>query len=721
MKLRGLGAAFRRYLLTLFLVVLGMALLLVPIYGIALKSAYQHSIEVLQRNMEIAATQLDACTLSLMQIEPSLDTLEYGEVRRASDEDFTSVLLYKLIECQELLATVTQNISGPSAFFLVFHNNSYIISAGDTASIYPSGIEFFSRYVRYESTAAESLYATLRAQSNQLMLLPSSPISVNFAPTQEYFTISLRPLGSSITLCALYSLAEIRALFQMDQLPADAFLHYTAKDGGTIFRLGAKEESPRDTCLTQSLHVLGGSITLGIPLHYFTQQIAGVWRMIVLYILFACILGALLSVLLALYNYRPLYQLMKITGNAAGGALSNKNEFTYLTELNHRAENMRLEWQNQIAAMRQAIRDSHLERLLTDEKFARQRSKAINQFLPELQHPYRAVILDIGYNRSENEAENIILLTLPLFERIGLRLSYIGYGQLFTLLPEKQLPAFKSMLSELNDILHQHCDAHSCTVLSSAFTGAENLRRAFQEVQLAAAISMRAWAYAPELPFAGQPVKMASVETICSHIRAGNGYAVERDISGVLNALLQNDCNYASVVRLFDTLRNALIALTNELAEPMEIQGFVANMPLLEQFNGLSRAALELCEKSTAKKEVAPSRNERLMEFIREKYTLPDMYAGYVAEAFGISTKQVYRIVREMTGNGFSDHLESLRIQHALKLLSESNLAINDISAQCGFNSVNTFYKSFKRVCGTSPTNYRAQISPVTPPKSDNP
>ena len=213
------------------------------------------------------------------------------------------------------------------------------------------------------------------------------------------------------------------------------------------------------------------------------------------------------------------------------------------------------------------------------------------------------------------------------------------------------------MLSELNDILHQHCDAHSCTVLSSAFTGAENLRRAFQEVQLAAAISMRAWAYAPELPFAGQPVKMASVETICSHIRAGNGYAVERDISGVLNALLQNGCDYASVVHLFDTLRSAFIALTNELAEPMEIQGFVANMPLLEQFNGLSRAALELCEKSTAKKEVAPSRNERLMEFIREKYTLPDMYAGYVAEAFGISTKQVYRIVREMTGNGFSDHL----------------------------------------------------------------
>ena len=196
------------------------------------------------------------------------------------------------------------------------------------------------------------------------------------------------------------------------------------------------------------------------------------------------------------------------------------------------------------------------------------------------------------------------------------------------------------------------------------------------------------------------------LDTLCSSIRAGNGYAAERLISTALASLVERQEPYQDFVRLFDMVRSALITTASELNVPIDLAGFLGNAPLPEQFDRLSNAALALSETQNQKKAVSSYKNE-LLAYIDAHFSDGGMYAGCVAEAFHISTKQVYRVVREMTGSGFSDYLENLRIQHAIRLLDDTGELVSEVAIKCGFNSVSTFYKAFKRVYGISPTAYR--------------
>ena len=45
------------------------------------------------------------------------------------------------------------------------------------------------------------------------------------------------------------------------------------------------------------------------------------------------------------------------------------------------------------------------------------------------------------------------------------------------------------------------------------------------------------------------------------------------------------------------------------------------------------------------------------------------------------------------------------------RLLVETDLPIQDISAQCGYASVNTFYKAFQRTYSTAPNAMRRELA----------
>jgi transcriptional regulator GlxA family with amidase domain len=55
--------------------------------------------------------------------------------------------------------------------------------------------------------------------------------------------------------------------------------------------------------------------------------------------------------------------------------------------------------------------------------------------------------------------------------------------------------------------------------------------------------------------------------------------------------------------------------------------------------------------------------------------------------------------------------VERLRVEAARQLLLESRLPIKRISRRCGFGSEETMRRSFLRLLGTSPQDYRARFS----------
>ena len=58
----------------------------------------------------------------------------------------------------------------------------------------------------------------------------------------------------------------------------------------------------------------------------------------------------------------------------------------------------------------------------------------------------------------------------------------------------------------------------------------------------------------------------------------------------------------------------------------------------------------------------------------------------------------------------FFDYVNNLRVEHAVGLLQKSNLRLNVIAEQSGFNSISTFRRVFVAKQQCTPSEYRKRF-----------
>jgi two-component system response regulator YesN len=85
-----------------------------------------------------------------------------------------------------------------------------------------------------------------------------------------------------------------------------------------------------------------------------------------------------------------------------------------------------------------------------------------------------------------------------------------------------------------------------------------------------------------------------------------------------------------------------------------------------------------------------------------EKISLSD-----ISRRAGMSEKYFCRLFREQTGDTFVGALTVIRIRAAEKMLSQTNLRTYEIAEQAGFGDYHHFCKTFKRLTGKTPTEFR--------------
>jgi len=77
------------------------------------------------------------------------------------------------------------------------------------------------------------------------------------------------------------------------------------------------------------------------------------------------------------------------------------------------------------------------------------------------------------------------------------------------------------------------------------------------------------------------------------------------------------------------------------------------------------------------------------------------------ARSVNASTRHFCKVFKEATGITFTDYLARTRVEKAKHLLQNPHLRVSEIAFETGFESISQFNRSFKRVTGRSPTQYR--------------
>jgi AraC-like DNA-binding protein/ligand-binding sensor protein len=103
----------------------------------------------------------------------------------------------------------------------------------------------------------------------------------------------------------------------------------------------------------------------------------------------------------------------------------------------------------------------------------------------------------------------------------------------------------------------------------------------------------------------------------------------------------------------------------------------------------------------------------RAREYI-ETHKTEELSLGDVARATGASLSHFCKVFHKSTGLRFRDYVARVRLEDARNRLLNPNLRVSEIAYDVGFQSLTQFNRTFKRVFGQSPSEFRAQVSSRT-------
>jgi AraC-like DNA-binding protein len=84
-----------------------------------------------------------------------------------------------------------------------------------------------------------------------------------------------------------------------------------------------------------------------------------------------------------------------------------------------------------------------------------------------------------------------------------------------------------------------------------------------------------------------------------------------------------------------------------------------------------------------------------------------DIRLSDLAAHLGMSEWACSRFFKKNAGNDFTDYVAQLRIGHACKLLSETDLTIMEICFEVGYRNLSNFNRTFRLQRGLTPSSYR--------------
>jgi AraC-like DNA-binding protein len=158
------------------------------------------------------------------------------------------------------------------------------------------------------------------------------------------------------------------------------------------------------------------------------------------------------------------------------------------------------------------------------------------------------------------------------------------------------------------------------------------------------------------------------------------------------------------------TARQIIGAKMERLAKKSGLKKIIGLMEILHIISTSNEVDFIAHDNSTAQSN--DTRTDRLAEvyqYLAENFK-KDISLHEIASVASLTEPAFCRLFKKRTGKGFVEYVNEIRISAACKCLQDTDLNISAICFRSGFKTISNFNKSFKKITGFSPKEYRQNV-----------
>ncbi len=157
----------------------------------------------------------------------------------------------------------------------------------------------------------------------------------------------------------------------------------------------------------------------------------------------------------------------------------------------------------------------------------------------------------------------------------------------------------------------------------------------------------------------------------------------------------------SDIVPVQNLVENLIWTLTNKQSNKRSINKITMGLLILQLLNHTDKITVG---KDNLNQDILV----RTYEFVEENYK--DGELTDLAEKLGYELSWLSREIKTLTGQNYTEIVQTKRLNQTVFLLKNTTLSVADIGYNVGYSNLSYFYKIFKNKYGMSPKEYRKSI-----------
>ena len=596
--------------------------------------------------------------------------------------------------------------------------------------------DYYGRFLRFGDMDQAEFLQTFGKPGNVSAFLPQMEVyrygeSGGETTQAVIWLCNMSQIASSNPTGAFYaaiSCPTIASLLMPELAAEDVGLVLCRATGGELMRFGALDEDAKNVhTLTAAASASGLRATLRLSVRLFNDMMKPARNLLYLCFGLLILVGVILSAFFASRASRPVEQLAALAHRVNRGG-EGESSFELIGNTVTSLASSVDEYRQALAAQQMSVQAHCFERLLRETPFPAASSRAVEEFnrcFPSFPAAYRLAVIAIR----GGDLEALPRMQVSLLGLAGALLSpapYVYFGRRYAVIvldsaaPGHHADALcalrRSALEkfDLNLLIALSGEGTSCAQLHALYQDAKSVIALARQEEPSGLVDVWRREHFPNQPseFPLDYTEMSQLYGLLTRAECEGALSL---IDTVRERLMRSGAPDELIVKqVYYNLRGILLRIKLERLEllgSVEIPDYHGEIDPELLFGQLSESCTRIC--GLLSPVLARSRtafSASVLRFIDEHIADSALSVSMVADRFAISEPTLQKAIRQEKGCSFFEYVESRRYALALSLLRDTDQPIAQIAAQCGYNSVNSFYKAFKRMTNVTPAAMRQQL-----------